>query len=64
MEKENYKNKQEKELKTILAETRDSLRIFRFKVAKGKAKNVKEGRTLKRTVARLLTEINLRNKKQ
>jgi len=63
MAKEILKNKLEKELNAVLAEKRNLLRDFRFKISKGKAKNVKEGVAFKREIARILTEINLRDKK-
>ncbi len=62
MAKEILKNTEEKELRALLLDKRNLLRDFRFKIAKGKAKNVKEGANLKKEIARLLTEINKRNK--
>ncbi len=56
--KENFKNKTEKELQKGLAEKRNKLREFRFQIAKGKIKNVKEASLLRKDVARILTEIN------
>jgi len=61
MKKEIFKNKSEKELRTILKDKRNSLRDFRFKISKGKAKNVKEGRNLKKDIARILTALNAKN---
>ena len=58
--KENIKNKSDKELKVLLKEKRGMLMEFRFKVSKGTAKNVKEGKTLQREIACILTEINMR----
>jgi ribosomal protein L29 len=60
--KENIKNKSDKELEVLLKEKRGMLMEFRFKMPKGKAKNVKEGKTLGREIARILTEINMRVK--
>lgn len=40
--------------KTTL-ETREKLRAFRVAMAGSRVKNVREGRTLRRTIARLLT---------
>lgn len=59
--KEVFKNKPEAELRTLLKEKRSLLRDFRFKVAKGRAKNVKEGLRLRRTIARVLTELKNTN---
>lgn len=63
MAKEIYKNKQEKELIEILKDKRNSLRDFRFKISKGKVKNVKEGRNLKRDIAKILTALKAENNK-
>ena len=54
------KEKSDKELKESLEAKRKDLRLFRFGVAGSKNKNVKEGRTLRRDIARILTEINSR----
>ncbi len=51
-------NKSVKELNTILAEKREALRAFRFGVSGSNVRNVKEGRSLKKDVARLLTAMN------
>ena len=48
-------NKNEKELKTLLSEKRLALRAFRFSVAGSNVRNVKEGKALKRDIARILT---------
>lgn len=55
---ENIKEKTKKELQKILGEKREDLQTFRFHLAGGKVKNVKEGMTLRRQIARILTEIN------
>lgn len=57
MKKEILKNKSEKELKTILLKKQHELMDFRFKISKGKAKNVKEGKILKREIARVMTRL-------
>lgn len=46
-----------KELITTLKAKREALRTFRFSVAGGKVKNVKEGRALRRDIARTLTAL-------
>lgn len=56
--KENYKNKGGDELTNQLKEKRNLLRDFRFRIAKGKARDVKTGRKLKKDAARILTELN------
>ena len=55
---EDFKNKTEKELKTLLGEKRVALRNFRFSVAGSKIKNVKEGYVIRKDIARILTAIN------
>ncbi|MCF7836072.1 MAG: 50S ribosomal protein L29 [Candidatus Marinimicrobia bacterium] len=57
MSKEKLDNKSFKELKAMLDEKRNALRDFRFKISKGKAKDVKEGRNLRREIARILTSV-------
>tara|TARA_B100000683_G_C12134558_1_gene409128 strand:- start:14 stop:196 length:183 start_codon:yes stop_codon:yes gene_type:complete len=54
--------KSEKELMKDLLEKRKAIREFRFNIAGSKLKDIKEGRALKRDVARILTELNARNK--
>ena len=54
------KTKESKELEKLLSEKRKFLRLFRFGIAGSKAKNVKEGRNLKKEIAQILTEINAR----
>ncbi len=53
-----FKNKSKEELKKALTEKRHGLHTFRFSLAGGKAKNVKEGRTLRKDIARILTAMN------
>lgn len=50
--------KNETDLRKLLAEKREALRVFRFAVAGGKTKNVKEGKTLRREIARVLTVLS------
>ena len=54
--------KSEKELMKDLLEKRKAIREFRFNIAGSKLKDIKERRALKRDVARILTELNARNK--
>jgi len=49
------KNLPETELKKLLEQNREKLRVLRFDLASGKVKNVREIRETKKTVARLLT---------
>ena len=46
------------ELKTKLINLEESMRVLRFKAQGSKSKNVKESMTLRKQVARVLTEIN------
>jgi ribosomal protein L29 len=43
-----------------VSDAREALRKFQFQMAGGKAKNVREGRALKKQIARVLTEMNKR----
>ncbi len=53
--KTNFSNKTEKELQTLLAEKQMALRAFRFNVAGSNVRNVKEGRTIRKDIARIKT---------
>jgi ribosomal protein L29 len=53
-----FSNKTKIELQTLLSEKRQGLRKFRFDMTGGKAKNVKEGRTLRREIATIMTFLN------
>lgn len=57
MKKTTYTDKKAADLTKILAEKREALRAFGFGVAGSKSKNVKEGATLKKEIARILTAI-------
>lgn len=58
MKKTTLKGMDNKELDTLLEEKRKKLFDFRFNIIGGKMKNVKEGRTLRKEIARILTEKN------
>ena len=60
--KEDIKTQNEIELQKMLAEKRLALRDMRFNVAGSKIKNVREQRTTRRNIARILTEVNNRGK--
>jgi ribosomal protein L29 len=53
--KTNFANKTEKELQVLLGEKQVALRAFRFNVAGSNVRNVKEGRTLRKDIARIQT---------
>lgn len=50
-----YLNKTHADLANLLAEKRGALRVFRFGSTGGKAKNVKEGKNLRKEMARIMT---------
>ncbi|MEK7208309.1 MAG: 50S ribosomal protein L29 [Patescibacteria group bacterium] len=54
----NYSTKSKEELTKLAAEHREKLRAFRFSMAGGKVKNVKEGKVIRKEIARLLTALN------
>lgn len=56
------KNTTEKDLMKLVAEKREAVRNFRFNLSGSKTKNVKEGRTNRKEIARILTELNSRKK--
>jgi ribosomal protein L29 len=47
-------------LKKMLAEKSESLRLFRFEGAGSRRRNVREGRELRRDIARIQTELRAR----
>ena len=55
MKKTDFKNKTEKELQVLINEKQVALRAFRFNVAGSNVRNVKEGRTLRKDIARIET---------
>ena len=50
--------KTEKELKVLLTEKKEALRVFRFAMSGGKVKNLKEGSKLKKEIAQIMTLLN------
>lgn len=52
--------KTKKELLTLLQDKRLALRNFRFGVAGSNARNVKEGLVLRKSIARILTVLNIK----
>jgi ribosomal protein L29 len=53
-----FKGKTEKDLKKLLADKRKALQTFRFNISGSKTRNVKEGRGLRKDIARIMTELN------
>jgi ribosomal protein L29 len=60
-QKEILKENNQVQLKRMLADCRERLRQFRFKSGQSKTKNVKEGRAIRREIARILTKLNIDN---
>jgi len=56
------KTKTNPDLNKLLSDKREALRVFRFGTAGSKAKNVKEGRELKKDIARILTVLSENNR--
>jgi len=55
------RQKSKEELKTLLDQERQKLVQFRFNIASGKEKNVKEARMIRKNIARLLTVVGQLN---
>lgn len=53
-----YTKQSVEELRKLIAEKRESLRSFRFGGAGSRSRNTREGRNLRKEVARMLTAIN------
>ncbi len=47
-----------------IGEKREALRVFRFGEAGSRSRNVREGRNLRKDIARLLTELSARQPKK
>ena len=62
-DKNNFKGMKKDELMKELSTLRESVRIKHFKAEGSKSKNVKEVGSLKKQIARILTEINRSSKK-
>lgn len=59
-----YTKKSESDLRKELKELRSELQRFRFGMTGSKTRNVKQGRDIKREIARILTELRMRQKTQ
>lgn len=46
------------DLEKMISEKREALRTFRFAATGAKTKNVREGRALRKDIARILTALN------
>jgi ribosomal protein L29 len=49
------------ELRKLLADKRESLRVFRFGGAGSRTRNVRAGRNVRREIAQILTELRSRD---
>jgi len=56
--KNSFKEMNREDLKKELVSLRESLRVIHFKAEGSRSKNVKESATLKKQIARVLTELN------
>ncbi len=61
---ENLKDKSEAELQELLRQERAKLRELRFQVLSEQYKQVREVRTVRKNIARILTELNSRKNKK
>lgn len=50
--------KTKEELKDLLLKKKEALRVFRFAMSGGKIKNLKEGASLKKEIAQIMTILN------
>jgi ribosomal protein L29 len=51
-------NKTQADLAKLASDKREFLRVFRFGAAGAKTKNVKEGRAIRKDIARIMTAMN------
>lgn len=54
-----FRTKSEVELKKELAHKLEALRNFRFNVAGSKTRNMRDGRNIRKEIARILTELRI-----
>lgn len=57
MKKTSYKDKPIKDLIKVLGEKREDLRKLRFGISGTKTRNVKEGASIRKDIARVMTEL-------
>ncbi len=62
MDKKISEKRDIKDLQKLLKEKRESLRRLRFLLATGKEKKVSESKKIRKEIARILTNINQKNK--
>ena len=62
MKSKDITTKNTSELHELLKEKREALRVFRFGVAGSKSRNVKEGKNIRKDIARILTTLRRHGK--
>ncbi len=55
-----YAKHEAPELRKMIADKREALRVFRFGGAGSRTRNVREGREVRREIARMMTELRAR----
>ncbi|QQG38158.1 MAG: 50S ribosomal protein L29 [Candidatus Kaiserbacteria bacterium] len=55
-----YKDKNREDLLKVVSQKREALRLFRFGGAGSRTRNTREGRTLRKEIAQILTELRSR----
>ena len=58
MKKTSYKDKPKRDLVKTLLEKREAFRTLRFGTAGSKNRNVKSGSSIRKDIARIMTELN------
>lgn len=58
MKSKDITTKTEADLTKMLSEKREALRVFRFGGAGAKTKNVRQGREIRKDIARIMTVLN------
>ncbi len=61
MKMKELKTKSVSDLNKMLTEKREALRVFRFGAAGAKTKNVKEGSSIRKDIARIMTALNIKD---
>ena len=56
-----YAKKTLETLNSELTQKREDLRVFRFGAAGSRSRNVREGRTIRKAIAQIMTEVSARN---
>jgi len=60
MKKIDFKKKNKADLEKLLVDKKKALQNFRFSISGSKTRNVKEGKALRKEIARILAEVNSR----